>query len=73
VLGQVQANGSQLRILAHLIRLPDQIHLAVVRTERILDDPLAVQSSVAQKVASEFSTRVSELSARTASPVPATH
>lgn len=73
VLGQVQANderqgdhqrhndqGSRgpVRILAHLIRLPEQTHLWVARTERTLADPLAVESEVAEKIAAEFSPRV---------------
>jgi TolB-like protein len=40
VLGQVQRNESQLRVLAHLIRLPDQVHVWVVRYDFALDDAL---------------------------------
>jgi DNA-binding winged helix-turn-helix (wHTH) protein/TolB-like protein len=58
VLGQVQTKGEQTRILAHLIRLPEQTHLWVVRVDRQLDDPLAVESEAAQKIAAEFSPRV---------------
>ena len=58
VLGQVQRNGSQTRILSHLIRLSDQTHIWVVRVDQTLDDPLHVESEVAQKVAAEFSPRV---------------
>ncbi|HXJ06936.1 MAG TPA: winged helix-turn-helix domain-containing protein [Candidatus Acidoferrum sp.] len=60
VLGQVQRNGSQTRILAHLIRLSDQTHIWVVRVDRALDHPLEVESEVAQKVATEFSPRVAK-------------
>jgi DNA-binding winged helix-turn-helix (wHTH) protein/TolB-like protein len=73
VLGQVQSSGSQVRILAHLIRLPEQTHLSVVRTEQTLEDALAVQSSVAQKVAADFSPRVAGLSGGSASPAAANH
>jgi DNA-binding winged helix-turn-helix (wHTH) protein/TolB-like protein len=59
VLGQVQSNGSQVRILAHLIRLPDQTHIWVVRADRTLADPLSLESDVAQRIAGEFSQRVS--------------
>src|SRR3984957_2359694 len=33
VLGQIQTNGAQTRILVHLIRLPDQTHLWVTRMD----------------------------------------
>jgi DNA-binding winged helix-turn-helix (wHTH) protein/TolB-like protein len=73
VLGQVQSNSGQIRILAHLIRLPDQTHLWVVRTDRTLEDPLGVESEVAQKIAAQFSPRVPEPFDRDASPPPASH
>jgi DNA-binding winged helix-turn-helix (wHTH) protein/TolB-like protein len=63
VLGQVQNIGQQTRILAHLIRLPDQTHIWVVRMD--LSDPLAAESETAQKIANQFSQRMS------ASPPPA--
>ena len=58
VLGQVQSNGSQTRILAHLIRMPDQTHVWVTRMDRPLSDPLNLESEVAQAIATQFSTRV---------------
>ena len=58
VLGQVQRNGSQTRVLAHLIRMPDQTHVWVIRVDKPLDDALAFQSSAAQQIASEFSSRL---------------
>jgi DNA-binding winged helix-turn-helix (wHTH) protein/TolB-like protein len=58
VLGQVQTSGPQTRILAHLIRLPQQTHLWVSRMDRSLADPLGVESEGAQKIANEFSPRV---------------
>jgi DNA-binding winged helix-turn-helix (wHTH) protein/TolB-like protein len=69
VLGQVQSNSGQIRILAHLIRLPEQTHLWVVRTDRTIADPLSVESEVAHKIAAEFSTRVSS-DPRTAASLP---
>jgi TolB-like protein len=51
VLGQVQSNGGQVVILAHLIRLPDQTPIWVVRAERTVKDPLKVESEMAQKIA----------------------
>jgi TolB-like protein len=53
-----QGKRGPVRILAHLIRLPEQTHLWVARTERTLADPLAVESEVAEKIATEFSPRV---------------
>src|SRR5262249_39347941 len=34
VLGQVQRSGSHIRVLAHLVRVPDQTHLWVSRFDR---------------------------------------
>src|SRR6266852_2163860 len=77
VLGQVQANGDQTRILAHLIRLPDQKHVWVARMDRALSDGLgfagqrpdrlSIQSEVAQKIAAELSPRVAADARRNAS------
>lgn len=60
VLGQVQGFGSQTRILAHLIRLPDQTHIWVTRMDHSSADPLSLESDVAQKIASDFSRRIVE-------------
>jgi adenylate cyclase len=70
VLGQIQTDGPQTRILVHLIRLPDQTHLWVTRMDRrIADlDPLSIESEVAQKVGAEFSERVAKDSS--GSPLP---
>jgi DNA-binding winged helix-turn-helix (wHTH) protein/TolB-like protein len=73
VLGQVQSNGSQVRILAHLIRLSDQTHIWVVRVDRPLADPLSLESEVAGKIAAEFSAQMSADPSRAASFPPATH
>jgi DNA-binding winged helix-turn-helix (wHTH) protein/TolB-like protein len=71
VLGQVQSNGAQTRILAHLIRLPDQKHLWVVRTDRQVADPLALEAEIAQQVAAEFAPRVErDAGERTQAAVP---
>jgi DNA-binding winged helix-turn-helix (wHTH) protein/TolB-like protein len=64
VLGQVQQSGSQTRVLAHLIRMPDQTHVWVVRIDKPLNDPLAFESSVAQQIASEFSQRLADSAAK---------
>jgi DNA-binding winged helix-turn-helix (wHTH) protein/TolB-like protein len=72
VLGQVQAAGDKTRILAHLIRMPEQTHVRVVRVERTLTDPLNLESEVAQEIAEKFSVRAaSSGSYRSASPAVA--
>jgi DNA-binding winged helix-turn-helix (wHTH) protein/TolB-like protein len=68
VLGQVQSSGTQTRILAHLIRLPDQTHLWVARMDRSIMDPLGIESEAAHKIATEFSERLIRDS--TGSPLP---
>jgi DNA-binding winged helix-turn-helix (wHTH) protein/TolB-like protein len=70
VLGQVQKNGAQSRILIHLIRLPDQKHLWVARFDRTISDSdsLQLESEAAQKVGAEFSERIVKDS--NGSPVP---
>jgi TolB-like protein len=55
VLGQVQGLGSLTRILAHLIRLPDQTHLWVARMDRSSADPLSAELEVARKIAADLS------------------
>lgn len=60
ILGQVQQSAEKSRILVHLIRLPDQTHLWVVRVDRALADPLSLESEVAEKVAAEFSPRIAK-------------
>jgi DNA-binding winged helix-turn-helix (wHTH) protein/TolB-like protein len=60
VMGQVQANGSQTRILAHLIRMPEQTHIWVVRADRTIDEPLSAEAELAQKIGSDFSERIAK-------------
>jgi len=55
VLGQVQSSGSQTRILAHLIRMPDQTHLWVDRMDRPTAEPLKVELETAGRIATDFS------------------
>lgn len=73
VLGQVQSNGAQVRVLAHLIRLPDQTHIWVVRVDRPQADSLTLESEVAGKIAAEFSARMSANPSHAASFPSATH
>jgi TolB-like protein len=50
--------GDKTRILAHLIRLPDQTHIWVDRIDTTLADPLGTESASAEKIATDFSRRV---------------
>jgi DNA-binding winged helix-turn-helix (wHTH) protein/TolB-like protein len=54
VIGQVQRDGAHLRVLAHLIRVPDQKHLWVVRLERPADGALIPAMDAALQISSEF-------------------
>jgi TolB-like protein len=59
VIGQVQGSGSEVVILAHLIRLSDMTHVWVVRREGDLGDPLELQSRAAAEIAAQFADRMS--------------
>jgi DNA-binding winged helix-turn-helix (wHTH) protein/TolB-like protein len=58
VLGQVQSDGAQARILAHLIRLPDQTHVWVARLDHQVLDTLSAEGAAADKIAGEFAPRL---------------
>lgn len=60
VLGHVQRSGSDTRIMAHLIQMPEQTQIWVVRLDWPFDDPMAIQSNAARQIASEFSTRLTD-------------
>lgn len=60
VLGQVQGSGTQTRILAHLIHMPDQTHVWVVRLEQPFDDPFTLESTAARDIAAEFARKLEE-------------
>ena len=60
VLGQIQASGAQTRILAHLIRMPEQTHLWVVRVDRTIAEPLAAETGLAERIAADFSERIAK-------------
>jgi DNA-binding winged helix-turn-helix (wHTH) protein/TolB-like protein len=58
VVGSVEREGNRMRVLAHLIRLPEQTHLSVARLDRGIDDPLAAELELAQEIVAKFSPRV---------------
>ena len=53
VLGQVQREGERVRVLAHLIRLPEQKHLWVTRVEAAPSE-LVPPAGLAQRISTEF-------------------
>ena len=53
VLGQVQREGERVRVLAHLIRLPEQKHLWVTRVESAPSE-LTPPAGLAQRISAEF-------------------
>jgi DNA-binding winged helix-turn-helix (wHTH) protein/TolB-like protein len=62
VLGQVQSggSGSGTRILAHLIRMPDQTHVWVTRMDHLAGDPLPIETDAAATIGAAFAPRVVE-------------
>ena len=58
VLGQLQRDTSQLRVLGHLIRLPDQTHLTVARFDGVRDQTLAAIDQIATRMTQEFERRL---------------
>jgi DNA-binding winged helix-turn-helix (wHTH) protein/TolB-like protein len=73
VLGQVQTSGAQTRILAHLIRLPEQTHIWVVRVDRAIGEPLSAESELAQKIGAEFAPRIARDASGAPLPEAASH
>jgi DNA-binding winged helix-turn-helix (wHTH) protein/TolB-like protein len=59
VLGQVEADGDRVLVLAHLIRLSDLTHIRVVRIERKAADPSMLESQMAEEIASQFAASMS--------------
>jgi len=54
ILGQVQRDGSRIRVLGHLIRLPDQTHVAVARFDGVADNTLATTDDIATRLTARF-------------------
>ena len=58
VLGQVQRSSGHTRVLAHLIRLPEQTHFGVMRFDRDVTDQLQTEKELAPLIAVEFSKKL---------------
>jgi len=55
VLGQVQPSGDHVRVLAHLIRVPEQTHVWVTRLERPADAEVEIAETIAREFAQHLS------------------
>ncbi|HMD33734.1 MAG TPA: winged helix-turn-helix domain-containing protein [Vicinamibacterales bacterium] len=64
VIGQVQRDSERTRVLAHLIRMPEQTHLAVSRTEDVGEPTLAATDEIAGTIARAFANALSGPAAR---------
>jgi DNA-binding winged helix-turn-helix (wHTH) protein/TolB-like protein len=71
VIGQVQRDGGGIRILAHLIRLPDQKHVWVVRADSTPQQAIDSQSALARRIAAEFFSHLAADRTRSVVSLPA--
>lgn len=68
VIGQIQTDHDKTRILAHLIRMPEQTHVWVARFDhQSLDDPSSLETELAQRIGDQFSSRLAADAIQTAS------
>jgi DNA-binding winged helix-turn-helix (wHTH) protein/TolB-like protein len=58
VIGQIQSDGGGVRILAHLIRLPQQTHVRVARFDGLAAASLPSAADLARRIAGDFSGRL---------------
>jgi TolB-like protein len=61
VLGQVRRSTLGIRVLANLIRLPDQTYIRVASFERKVSDTKKMQAELAIGIADQFAPRLSLL------------
>jgi DNA-binding winged helix-turn-helix (wHTH) protein/TolB-like protein len=68
VIGQIQPDHDKARILAHLIRMPEQTHVWVVRADhQVLEDASSLETELAERIADQFSSRLVADTIQTAS------
>jgi DNA-binding winged helix-turn-helix (wHTH) protein/TolB-like protein len=60
VLGQVQRDDGRVRVLGHLIRLPDQTHVSVARFDDVREQTLATTNEIAVRMTQRFARRLEE-------------
>ena len=58
VLGQVQRDTDRIRVLAHLIHMPEQTHITVSRTDDLPAATLKEADEIAAKIAAKFASRI---------------
>jgi DNA-binding winged helix-turn-helix (wHTH) protein/TolB-like protein len=58
VLGQVQRDTGHVRVLGHLIRLPDQTHVSVARFEDVREQTLSKTNEIAVRITEQFAPRL---------------
>ena len=68
VLGQIQRDDQRVRVLAHLIRLPEQTHLAVSRTDQIeiAGSTLTLVDELSSKIVKTIDAKLRDPNVRTA-------
>jgi DNA-binding winged helix-turn-helix (wHTH) protein/TolB-like protein len=64
VLGQVQRDTDRVRVLGHLIRMPDQTHIAVARFDDVPDQTLARTDDIAARISDKFARRLEDPASR---------
>src|SRR5262249_2936643 len=70
ILGQVQRDQQRVRVLAHLIRMPEQTHITVSRTDDVPEATLAEADEIATKIARAFGRTLGDPARRNAPPYP---
>ena len=58
VIGQVQGDSSGVRVLGHLIHLPEQTHVTVSRFDNVSDQSLAKTGEIAGQMSDNFARRL---------------
>jgi DNA-binding winged helix-turn-helix (wHTH) protein/TolB-like protein len=60
VIGQVQRDAGHVRVLGHLIRLPDQTHVTVARFDDVHEQTLATTNEIALRMTKGFTQRLKD-------------
>lgn len=68
ILGQVQRDAVHVRVLGHLIRLPDQTHVSVARFDNVSELSLAKGTEIAARMTERFADHLRRTQSRHAGP-----
>jgi DNA-binding winged helix-turn-helix (wHTH) protein/TolB-like protein len=60
ILAQIQGDDASRRVLAHLIRLPDQTHVKVSRTDGVADATFGTADAIARAIVQAFGPQIGE-------------